>query len=157
MLVNFLESSINYMRTRCWSSQNTSYTLFVYEFWFDPMARFIGTSLVELAIKKDIYWRCFFGNRINGPWKSHFLLICPNANLEHFLKSVRSSDSGTPSSLPWSVGFPHHSILCFVIYLRFWIVGWTRGSSTVTSSELGVWCLAIALFALVSGRIKQTS
>lgn len=53
--------------------------------------------------------------------------------------------------------FPHRSILCLFIYLRFWLIGRRRGSRTVTSSERRVWCLATTLFALVSGWIKQTS
>lgn len=85
---------------------------------------FIGISLVKSAIKYIyicIYWCCFIGNRINGACEILFLpdlweMICPSANIKHFIKSLRLSSSGSSCSFPWSVRF-HTTVLCPSIYL----------------------------------------
>lgn len=88
---------------------------------------FIGISLVKSAIKciyvytgavllvtesMELVKSCFEILFLPDLWE----MICPSANIKHFIKSLWLSSSGSSCSFPWSVRF-HTTVLCPSIYL----------------------------------------
>lgn len=124
------------------------------------MAKFVETPLVDLAIKNIctggvlLVMESMKLGSLSSYWSvGNDLTECKCWSLSEITKTFQFRHS--PFS-PVICKFPCHNILCFFISLWFWLVGGTRGSGTITSSELHACCLATGLFALVSGWIKQT-